>query len=287
MERTISYEERIAACNNAELHRFLPWRIDGRRAGFVRRDRVPLLLATGAGFSTQGDGSLELKGDSAASLTARLAALARELALRGEIRVRDERFPLTDDCEAPPRCEIDRGLVPWLGVRAFGVHLCAYTRRHDGLHCHVAVRAKTKSFPGAWDNTVAGGQPAGMTLSANVIKECAEEASIPAEVANLAVATSPITYVQEDATGLKPDTLFCYDLELTNGFEPAPNDGEVERFLCVPANELAQVVRDEPRCKPNCALVWIDFLLRHGVVEGEVAPFRRDALRRSLEAPLP
>jgi isopentenyldiphosphate isomerase len=286
-EIAISYEERIAECNNADLSRFMPWRIGLRRAGFVRRDRAPMLRSSGRGFSTGRDGVIELLGDSPDARTANLEELARELARRGEIRMRGERFPVTDAFEQPNDCEIDRGLVPWLGVRPFGVHLCAFTRRRDGLCCWVAVRAADKSFPGAWDNTVAGGQPAGLSLLDNVVKECAEEASIPATIARRAAPVGKITYVREDATGLKPDTLFCYDLELTDDFEPAPHDGEVERFLCVPVAELARIVRDEPRCKPNCALVWIDFLLRHGALDDQGPSMRRDALRRSLSAPLP
>lgn len=253
----------------------------------MRRDRAPILLSIGQGFSTGRDGTIELLGDSPDARTENLEEFARELARRGEIRVRGERFPVTDAFERANDCEIDRGLVPWLGVRPFGVHLCAYTRRRGGLCCWVAVRAADKSFPGAWDNTVAGGQPAGLSLLDNVIKECAEEASIPAAIARRATPVGKITYVREDATGLKPDTLFCYDLELPDDFEPAPHDGEVECFLCVPVAELARIVRDEPRCKPNCALVWIDFLLRHGALDDQGPSMRRDALRRSLSAPLP
>ena len=74
--------------------------------------------------------------------------------------------------------------MPWFGVRAFGPHMTGYVRRKDGLHIWVPRRSFTKpTFPGQLDNTVAGGQPAGIGLHDNLIKECAEEASIPRQLA--------------------------------------------------------------------------------------------------------
>ena len=110
---------------------------------------------------------------------------------------------------------------------------------------------------------------------------------MPAELAARAVPTTTITYVREDASGLKPDTLFCYDLELPADFVPRPHDGEVERFLLLPLRELVAAVRDSARCKPNCALVWIDFFLRHGALDAELSPAARADLAARLCAPLP
>ena len=263
------------------------WSAYGPCTGFVRKDRLPHALAAGDVFARGDDGSLRLLGESFAERSERIAAFAARLEAAGEIALRRELFPLVDAFEAAPSAAIDRGLVPWLGVRPYGVHLCAHVRKEGALFVFVAVRSKTKSFPGAWDNSVAGGQPLGLSLLDNVIKECDEEASIPREIAARAVPTSTITYVREDATGLKPDTLFCYDLELPPDFEPRPRDGEVERFLCIPAAELAHTVREQARCKPNCSLVWIEFLLRHGELDGDTTTAERTELRRRLRAPLP
>ena len=286
-ESAIAYLDRIAACNNADLSRFVPWRIDAWKAGFVRNDRAPRLLAARHAFLQGDDGTIRLRGDDVAARTSALAEFGRSLANEGAIRLREEPFPVTARIDEAPRCAVDRGAVPWLGVRPFGVHVAGYSRSGGELFAWVAVRSASKSFPGAWDNTVAGGQPTGLTLLDNVIKECAEEASIPRDLAARAMPTEAITYVREDDTGLKPDTLFCYDLELPPDFEPQPCDGEVERFLRLPARELARVVRDEARCKPNCSLVWIGFLLRHGILDEELRPSERDELQRRLRAPLP
>ncbi len=245
------------------------------------------MLATPSTFAREDDGSIRLRGRDATARTDALTEFCRSLERDGAIRLRGEPFPVTTQIGEPPHCAVDRGAVPWLGVRPFGVHVTGYSRSGGELYAWVAVRSATKSFPGAWDNTVAGGQPVGLSLLENVVKECAEEASIPHDLATRAVPSEVITYVREDDTGLKPDTLFCYDLELPTDFTPQPCDAEVERFLRIPARELAQVVRDEPRCKPNCSLVWIGFLLRHGILDGELGPSAREDLRRRLRTALP
>lgn len=255
--------------------------------GFVRLDRTARLERADAPFRRGADGGLELLGDSVAERTQRLQGFARRLADEGAFAWRDETYAVAERFGAPELLRLDRGAVPWFGVRPFGVHVCGFVRTARGLDVWVAVRSRKKTFPGAFDNTVAGGQPAGLSLLENVVKECAEEASIPREFAERAVPRSELTYVRQDATGLKPDTLFVFDLELPEGFAPAPCDDEVERFERMPAAELARIVRDEPRCKPNCSLVWIDFFLRHGVLDEELAPDRRAALARALAAPLP
>jgi isopentenyldiphosphate isomerase len=187
----------------------------------------------------------------------------------------------------PPLLQVDRAFVPAFGVRPFGVHCNGFVRTAAGLQLWIAERAHDKpTYPGRWDNTVAGGQPIGLSLRDNLQKECAEEAAIPAAMAADAVAVSTITYVQATPAGLKPDTLFCFDLELPAEFTPRPADGEVARFFLLPVRDVAEVVRDSERFKPNCALVLIDFFLRHGVLDGELAAPAQRELAARLRRPL-
>jgi hypothetical protein len=285
----VGYLDRIAECNNADLAAYERWRVAGQRVGgFVRADRAPTLLQPGTPFRRTAAG-IELDGDGAdfASRSTAVAQLVARLRDAGEVDLRGEPYPVVAAFGDAPLLQIDRGAVPWFGVRPFGVHLCAWVRREGELHAWVAVRARDKTYPGQWDNTVAGGQPLGLSLRANLEKECAEEAGIPKELCARATAVATVTYVREEPAGLKPDTLFCFDLELPADFEPRPHDGEVERFLCLPAPAIAAAVRDTRRCKPNCNLVWIDFLLRHGVLDGELAGSQRQELAARLQAPLP
>lgn len=41
-------------------------------------------------------------------------------------------------------------------------------------------------------------------------------------------------------------------------------DGEVESFKLIPVKQVAEIIRKTQFFKPNCAIVIIDFLFRHG-----------------------
>ena len=56
----------------------------------------------------------------------------------------------------------------------------------------IGRRSRSKpTYPGLLDNTVAGGCPTGMTARKCLIKECEEEAGIPADWAAKAPAAEP------------------------------------------------------------------------------------------------
>lgn len=59
------------------------------------------------------------------------------------------------------------------------------------------------------------------------MKECWEEAGVPGELAAAAAPVGFVSYVSMSDEGLKPDVLFCYDLQLPADFVPIPQDGEV------------------------------------------------------------
>jgi len=52
-------------------------------------------------------------------------------------------------------------------------------------------------------------------------------------------------------------------------FRPRCNDGEMESFELMPIEDVETLVRDTEEFKPNCSLVIIDWLLRHGRLEPE------------------
>jgi len=284
----MAFEERIAACNNADLGRYEAWRFRGSVAGHVRRDRIDRLLALGTGFEQAGSGPALAAADTATA-SAALARTATALAAAGEIRaLTGEFFPVPLSPETGSAPVVDRAAVMWLGVRPLGVHLTGFCRNARGTWIWVARRSRHKpTYPGMLDNTVAGGQPEGIGLDENMHKECGEEAAIPPELARTARRTGYVSYVREEAGGLKPEALHCYDLELPWDFEPRPADGEAEGFERLHADEVIALVRDTERFKPNCNLVLLDFFLRHGLLDGELPPERRTRLRSALQAPLP
>ena len=92
--------------------------------------------------------------------------------------------------------------------------------RGAGLRCPLVSRTYDRDAPMKPLSLLL--QPHGLSPQENVIKECEEEASIPRELAQLAVPAGAVSYCSEQAEGLKRDVLFCYDLELPQDFVPEP-----------------------------------------------------------------
>lgn len=206
------------------------------------------------------------------SHTAALAEATQTLREAGKITGwRNELYPVTHSFHAPPVALIERAAAPYFGIKAYGVHVNGYVRGADGqLQLWVGRRSHTKqTWPSLLDHIVAGGQPAGLSCMDNVVKECEEEASIPADLARTARSVGVVSYAGMTEQGLKTDVLFCYDLELPADFQPKPKDGEVESFELLPIDRVAHVISETQEFKPNCNLVIIDFMVRHGVLQPE------------------
>lgn len=202
------------------------------------------------------------------SRTRAVAEVLESLRAKGEIRGwRDEPYPVTVSFSAAPLMTLERAAVPLFGVLGFGVHLNGVVGERADLHMWIAKRSLSKpTGPGKLDQLVAGGQPAGVSLADNLIKECAEEAAIPPELARRAIPIGAVSYLTERPEGLRRDVLFNYDLELPEDFAPDNTDGEVESFHLWPIARVIETVRDTDQFKFNCALVVIDFLIRRGLI---------------------
>ena len=268
----MAYSDHIAACNRHDLRVVDHERPKAAQVGWVRH-ALALRLAAFATVFAVDQQSVRL----AAVLrtpderTRAVDGVMRTLAAEGVITGwRDEPYPVATRFGGPELMRIERAAVPCLGVRAHGVHMNGVVRRADGLHLWIGRRAKDKPVaPGKLDNMVAGGQPAGLSLMANLIKECAEEAGIPEALARQAVSVGALSYCLEQQEGLKPDVLFCYDLAVPVDFTPRNHDGEITDFQLMPVAEVARLVRDTDAFKFNVNLVIIDFLIRHGVIPPE------------------
>ncbi|XP_068652440.1 nudix hydrolase 20, chloroplastic-like isoform X2 [Aristolochia californica] len=111
-----------------------------------------------------------------------------------------------------------------------------------------------------------GIKPHGISCKKNLLKECEEEAGIPPSISDTAVSVGAVSYADIDGHRYKRDVLFCYDLELPDGFIPSNQDGEVESFKLIPIAKVANIIQRTEFFKPNCCLVIIDFLVRHGYI---------------------
>lgn len=143
-----------------------------------------------------------------------------------------------------------------------------------GIKIWVPKRASNKStFPGMLDNTVAGGLMTGEDPFECIIREADEEASLPDPlVRGTAEWVGNVTYIYiteakhvgEDGY-IYPECQWVYDLKLPVDVVPRPKDGEVEEFLLCDVDEIKRDLR-AGKFKPNCALVMIDFFIRHGIL---------------------
>ena len=270
----MSFLRHITACNTHDLSRYRPFFVAGYRVGHIRADLFQTLLGVGNPFVALNDGlSLPERYRTPADRTAVMRTAVERLAAMGAVPpLRGEEYDVVTHWGAEPLMRLDRGAVSSLGVKGFGLHVNGFVRRDDpdpgrGLHLWVGIRAKDRAVaPGKYDNLVAGGQPAGLTLEQNLLKEGAEEAGLPPDLARRAVPVGFISYLMENKVGLKDDTMFCFDLELPPDFIPRNTDGEVERFELWPAAEVAESIQSTDRWKFNVNLVVTDFLIRHGVI---------------------
>jgi hypothetical protein len=289
----MSYIDRIRAANAHDFADFLPFSVSGTRVGCVKNAFAGTLARWPEVFRVDDRGvtlatSLDSKEVPAAERTRAVSEVLQRLREEGHIGGwRDELYPVNRSWSEPPFLLIERATVPWLGVRGYGVHMNGFVRGTDGVKMWVARRSLNKpTGPGKLDQMVAGGQPAGIGLYDNMMKECAEEAGIPLDIARHARAVGAITYALETSVGFRPDLLFNFDLELPEDFSPSNTDGEVDAFYLWPMDRVVETVRGSEEFKFNCALVIIAFLVRHGYIAAD-DPDYSDIVEGLLARPEP
>lgn len=264
------FQRHIDALNPVLEGPLASWAIDGQTVGWLTLPAWERLrVATGL-FEEAGERRLRLSGelDDFNSRSQALAGLVDELAAEGRINAPiAEAYPVTAGERDQALCQVERTAAGFLGIRAFGQHLNGYVRDGEQMLMWLGRRARDRLiYPGRLDNLVAGGLPHGVSLAENLVKECFEEAGMPADLARGARHVSTVTYNAASPRGLKPDVLYCYDLELPADFRPLNTDGEVEQFHLLPIDEVARLVRETDEFKLNCNLVITDFLVRHGFI---------------------
>ncbi|CAI0543161.1 unnamed protein product [Linum tenue] len=184
--------------------------------------------------------------------------------------IRNELYPVTSSFGGRVYFSLERAAAPYFGIKAYGIHMNGFVESGDEKLLWVAKRSLVKpTYPGMLDHLVAGGLPHGISCQENVVKECEEEAGIPQSISVKALPVGAVSYVDIDGDRFKRDVLFCYDLKLPESFVPKNQDGEVEGFNLMPVGSVANIVRRTHFYKPNCSLVVIDFLFRHGYIYPE------------------
>ncbi|GAP85544.2 putative NUDIX domain-containing protein [Rosellinia necatrix] len=181
---------------------------------------------------------------------------------------------------------MERFMAPLFGILLQGAHMIAYVRSRAteddcGVISGLWIPRRAKhlfSSPNMLDATVAGGIAAGTTALETIIKEAGEEASLPSELVRTRVrSTGLLSYVSStdaihgwsgESGLLCPGIVYTYDMELPVDVIPRPHDGEVGSYSLMSVGDV-QVALLNNEFKPDAAVVVVDFLIRHGVINAE------------------
>lgn len=267
----------IAACNRHDPAKFLPLSVNSRQAGLVTYPVAEMLVSDLSGFKRDRSG-IRLDAKTVDATSASLADGVEALQRAGLCPpCRGELFPVVERWGGPVLATVDRAACAVFGFMSFGLHVHGLVRTDNGLSMWIARRGLDRQLaPGALDNMIAGGQPHGLTLMENLVKEAAEEASLPMAVAQSARPVGAVAYCQDQPlrgdgvpSGVKRDVLFIYDLHLPPDCVPSPADSEVAGFVLWPAERALARARDTDDYKFNVPLILIEFGIRHGMITPE------------------
>jgi 8-oxo-dGTP pyrophosphatase MutT (NUDIX family) len=264
----MGFLDHLRRCNNYDAASAVPLVAGGRRVGWLRPDNAALLARFDRVFAVEATQVRVLATGDADAVSGAVDAVVEALVAEHRVpKWRNETFDVMARWGDPPIFRLDRGAVPFFGVRAYGVHLNGYCHTGDGLALWIGRRAPDKQVdPDKLDNLVAGGIGNGHNAAATLVKEAQEEAGIAPELIAGAVPAGAVTYLMETRLGLRDDVLFVYDLELPADFVPHNCDGEIVNFTLMPIAAVLERIRTTEDFKFNVNLVILDFAIRHGLL---------------------
>lgn len=284
LSAVLDYLDAAARCERADL---TPLWIAGEAVGTVNplwRDR---LLAT-PGFEAGPDGirfapHLTRYND----LSAALMRLARDWRDAGLLTGwRNENFTAYRQ-DGTPLFELERAAFRPLGLTSRAVHVNGLVRGADGVvKMWVGRRSPDKAVdPNRLDNLTGGGIAAGETVGSALLRECWEEAGMPAANLDGLRPVSLLLACRRVSRGLHREWLYVHDLWLPPELAPCNRDGEVAEFMLMTLDEVAHRV-SEGRFMADAALVALDCLARLGAGEDRGAALSAglDAFRHPLTA---
>ena len=246
----------------------VPLHVDGREVGSVAEAHLPALAAWPQWLEVD-RGGVALRAEGAGR-DAALAMVHAALREQGLITAwRDEPFALFDPASGAVLATIERAAARFWGALTLGAHATGFVRGADGRveRLWIARRAEHKATdPGLFDNLVGGGVPAGQSAHEALLREGFEEAGLSLEEMARARPAGVLRLHRDVPEGLQHEWLHAFDLELPPGRVPVNQDGEVAAFATMaPREALACALSG--RMTVDAALVTIDFLLRHALLD--------------------
>lgn len=112
------------------------------------------------------------------------------------------------------------------------------------------------------------------SLTETVIKECFEEAGLEEEFVKSHIkSTGVVSYMYLTKDGrVQPEVEYTYDIKFDDEENIIkPQDGEAEDFQLLDVDQVLEKLHNK-EFKPNCGLIIVDFLIRHGYITPENEP---------------
>jgi 8-oxo-dGTP pyrophosphatase MutT (NUDIX family) len=222
----------------------LPLEAGAQRVGWVGAGWAERALRPPSPFLAAGTGlALDPQLDDFEKRSAALAAWALDVRRRHRVRGwRDERVVIAG-ADVAPLFEVERAMLRPLGLLLRSVQANAYADGERGPVVWVARRADTKPIdPGLLDTLVGGGIAGFDSARDTLLRECAEEAGIPAAIAAGAVPAGRLDsrYLAEDdgLQVLHRERVELFDLRLPAEFTPRAADGEHQQILAMTPLEV-------------------------------------------------
>lgn len=245
-------------------------RIDGVEVGAVAEDWLARVLEPPTPFRLHaGELVLEPRIASFAGRSAVLADWACAARARWDLPGwRDERVLIRDEADGRPLASIERAMLRPLGLLLRSVQACAWTRTADGPRLWVARRAPTKPVdPNRLDALVAGGIAGFDDVASTLVRECAEEAGLPPEIARHArpAGSLELAYptVYDGLPALHRERVALHELELPAGQVPRAVDGEHAEILAMTPAEALETIEAGLWTRDG-AQATTDLILRQG-----------------------
>lgn len=197
---------------------------------------------------------------------------------------RNENYTIYDN-NKKPYIKLERAMVTIFGILTFGVHINGYFFDNENkLRMWIPRRsAKKPTWPLKLDNVVAGGIGNDDSVETTLWKELKEEANLEKkDIEHNVHRVEALSYFyfsknlnncdfsNEDDV-ITAELEIIYDLEFPEHITPHINDNEVHEFKHYGLQQLINLLKTDD-FKPNCALVVVDFLIRHKYITPENEP---------------